>query len=94
MVVWFAARNRRPLKQSWNNGIPSLLVWGTLVLSLIIPTRLHAAPPESSSKVESKAVALFKAGDYPGVASLFRELPPDATPSKSFLRLALLSYVR
>ena len=46
------------------------------------------------SSVESKAAGLFKAGDYAAVATLFRGLPPDATPSKTFLRLSLLSYVR
>ncbi|MDH5498496.1 MAG: hypothetical protein OEY12_13755 [Nitrospira sp.] len=70
-----------------------VVVWGTLALGLLAaPLGVASGGPPST--VESKAAALFKAGDYPAVANLFRELPPDATPSTAFLRHALLSYVR
>ncbi len=60
----------------------------------LITAPLFPASAGTSSTVESKAASLFKAGDYPEVTSLYRDLPPDATPSKEFLRLSLLSYVR
>lgn len=43
---------------------------------------------------EARAAELFKAGDYAGVATLYRELRPDATTSKPFLRLSCLSHIR
>ena len=62
---------------------------------LLILTTVPFSPASAgtSSTVESKAAALFKVGDYLAVATLFRELPPEATPSKEFLRFSLLSYV-
>lgn len=57
-------------------------------------TDLADAATGTPSSVESRAAELFKAGDYAAVVTLFRGLPPDATPSKTFLRLSLLSYLR
>ncbi|MGC4099219.1 MAG: HEAT repeat domain-containing protein [Nitrospira sp.] len=65
---------------------------GALILIFITAPALTASAG-SSSTVESKAAALFKAGDYPEVAALYRDLPSDATASTQFLRLSLLSYI-
>ncbi|ALA57612.1 HEAT repeat domain-containing protein [Nitrospira moscoviensis] len=54
-------------------------------LSVTTPALVTAAPD---------AAALFKAGDYAAVASLYRGLDPDGRPSKELSRLALLSYVK
>ncbi len=49
---------------------------------------------EAADSRESKAAALFTAGDYAAVTALFQGLPAETTPSKELSRLALLSYVR
>ncbi|TKS58141.1 MAG: hypothetical protein EWM72_03196 [Nitrospira sp.] len=62
-----------------------------LCLGLTDPT---GATTRTPSSVESQAAEFFKAGDYAAVVVLFQGLPLEATPSKQFLRLSLLSYVR
>lgn len=62
-----------------------------LCLGLTGPALAATGTPSS---VESQAAGFFKAGDYAAVVVLFQGLPLEATPSKHFLRLSLLSYVR
>ena len=64
------------------------------LIGFLVGPPVVAATAGTPASIESKATALFKAGDYPEVTALYRGLPPDATPPKEFLRLALQSYVR
>jgi len=93
MVSRLDAADCRLIRNSASHPTKIALVIGTLILFLITMP-LATATAGTASTVESKAMALFKAGDYPEVTSLYRDLPPNATPSKEFLRLSLLSYVR
>src|SRR6478609_7817531 len=93
MVTRFDAAGRRGIRNPASNPTTIARVIGALILALItVP--LFTASAETPSAVESKAATFFKAGDYPEVTALYRDLPPDAAPSKAFLRLSLLSYVR
>jgi hypothetical protein len=93
MVTRPDAADRRLIRDLVSNPPIKAVAIGALIL-ILITVPLLTASAGTPSTVESKAAALFKAGNYPEVTSLYRELPPDATPSKEFLRLSLLSYVR
>ncbi|HBH79146.1 MAG TPA: hypothetical protein DDY39_04895 [Nitrospira sp.] len=93
MVMWFERSNRRLLRTRFPHLVTvAIAIVGLIVLLGRLP--VVAATTEAPSPIESKASAFFKAGEYPEVTALYRSLPPDATPSKEFLRLVLQSYVR
>lgn len=91
MVIGFEPSNRG-LSHRLLPHLAIVAIVGLMVFPLGAP--VVAATTRTPSPIESKATALFKAGDYSEVAALYRSLPQDATPSKEFLRLALQSYVR
>ncbi|HEX6726027.1 MAG TPA: hypothetical protein VF078_01650, partial [Nitrospira sp.] len=93
MVARFDAADRHLRRDPVSNPTMTARIIGALTL-ILITAPLLAASAGTPSTVESKAAAFFEAGDYPEVTALYRGLPPGATPSKAFLRLSLLSYVR
>jgi HEAT repeat protein len=93
MVTRFNALDRCHLEHPRFKRIaPWVVRIGLMIHLIMVPT--YSAEAGTPSTIESKATALFKTGDYPAVTALFQELPPDAKPTKEFLRLSLLSYVR
>ena len=93
MMIRSDARDRRSVERLVSRPISACFLGCAVILCQGLTDPADAATGTPAS-VESRAAELFKAGDYAGAVTLFRELPPDATPSKSFLRLSLLSYLR
>ncbi|MGB4067107.1 MAG: hypothetical protein WBK08_03645, partial [Nitrospira sp.] len=93
MVTRFDAADRSLIRDQGVTPTAMTRVIGALML-ILSTVPLLPASAGTPSTVESKAAALFKAGDYPEVTALYRGLPPDVTPSTALLRLSLLSYVR
>lgn len=82
-------------------ALPSRVCLRYVSLTLVLLASMPAAGPlmsgdagAATASPESNAAALFNAGDYAAVTALFQSLPPTPSPSKEFLRLALLSYVK
>src|SRR5262245_6100465 len=75
-----------------SHSAPLTCLFFLVVLILVLPIR--SALSVSTAATERDAHAAYQKSDYDQVLKLWQALPPDVTPSKPLLRLALQSHLK